>query len=273
MSWGNPFKTAWNAATDVAKQAVAKVASGVSGAAAWLENTANKLGTNIGQKIGQVISGDSQTGQVPKVVQPKAITSGSVEQICNSVPRSFSPTPIKKPVAECPIAPVPEIVNKPIPNPTTSVPVPNPTKNQSRVEKNEQKIAELHPAVQGKARAFLKKAEEAGFELRITEAQRSIEKQNSDYAKGRDANGKVIDPKVVVTNAKGGQSFHNYGLAFGVYDEKKGWETDWKKLSALGAEAGLEWGGEWPKLKDRPHFQYTGGLDISEVQKGKRPAD
>jgi hypothetical protein len=29
----------------------------------------------------------------------------------------------------------------------------------------------------------------------------------------------------------------------------------YEKLGALGEEAGLEWGGRWPRLRDAPHFQ------------------
>jgi peptidoglycan L-alanyl-D-glutamate endopeptidase CwlK len=46
---------------------------------------------------------------------------------------------------------------------------------------------------------------------------RTIKEQNDLYALGRtklfDANGKRLG---IVTNAKGGQSYHNYGLAFDI---------------------------------------------------------
>lgn len=157
-------------------------------------------------------------------------------------------------------------------SPITAVGSVNPSV-QSRMSalvssENEAKLARLHPAVRTRAEQFLTKAKEAGFDLRITEGFRSVEKQNELYAQGRTKPGKIV------TWAKGGASFHNYGLAFDIYDKKKGYDVDWNKLAGIGKEAGLEWGGDWGGMKrDKPHFQYTGGLTLQEVQQGKRPSE
>ena len=78
----------------------------------------------------------------------------------------------------------------------------------------------------------------------------------------------------IVTNAKGGYSWHNFGLAFDivVLDAlgKGDWNTShpaWKRVGGLGKSVGLEWGGEWKQLKDLPHFQYTGGLSLSTCRR------
>ena len=67
-----------------------------------------------------------------------------------------------------------------------------------------------------------------------------------------------------MTNARGGQSNHNYGLAVDVVpfsDGKPNWNAPNSIWVALGAEAeklGLEWGGGWKKFIDRPHVQLPG---------------
>lgn len=78
-----------------------------------------------------------------------------------------------------------------------------------------------------------------------------------------------------VTNAKGGQSIHNYGLAFDIvllYDndgngtfEEASWSmirdfdkdgiADWMEVTNLFKSRGWEWGGDWKSFKDNPHFQ------------------
>ena len=87
-----------------------------------------------------------------------------------------------------------------------------------------------------------------------------------------------------VTNARGGHSYHNYGLAVDIVllkdtdgngtFETASWETnvdfdgdgvaDWKEVVAIFKRYGWEWGGDW-KFTDTPHFQKTKGLSINEL--------
>ncbi len=64
---------------------------------------------------------------------------------------------------------------------------------------------------------------------------------------------------MIVTNARAGQSVHNFGLAFdvGVFEGSRylGNSPKYKGLGALGLELGLEWGGNWKTFVDEPHFQ------------------
>ena len=92
--------------------------------------------------------------------------------------------------------------------------------------------------------------------------------------------------KPKVTNAKGGQSYHNYGLAIdivllidkdnnGSY-ETASWDTkndfdgdqksDWQEIVAIFKRYGWEWGGSWATFPDMPHFQKTFGYSISQLQ-------
>jgi peptidoglycan L-alanyl-D-glutamate endopeptidase CwlK len=76
-----------------------------------------------------------------------------------------------------------------------------------------------------------------------------------------------------VTNADSWQSIHNYGLAFDIvllYDkngdgsfESASWENDehWQTVVKFFKSKGYEWGGDWKKFKDAPHFQKTFGFD------------
>ena len=99
---------------------------------------------------------------------------------------------------------------------------------------------------------------------------RSFAEQDRLYAKGRDAEGHVIGK--VVTNAKAGLSWHNYGLAADVVAISNGnwsWalpEAFWRKLGYIGTSLGLEYGGDWSgSLCDLDHFQITKGVTIYEA--------
>ncbi len=89
----------------------------------------------------------------------------------------------------------------------------------------------------------------------LTQTFRNHTDQAADYAKGRTKPGKVV------TNAKPGQSLHNYHPAY-AFDIafKRGttlfWEVDlFRKFAAIAKKYSLEWGGSWASFKDNPHFQ------------------
>lgn len=142
---------------------------------------------------------------------------------------------------------------------------------QQLLQKAEPKLKELHPVLADKARQLIEKAYKEGIWLIITQGFRSIEEQNALYAQGRSKPGKIV------TDAKGGYSYHNYGLAFDFAilnkDGSVDWTVDeqWKRVGAIGKSLGLEWGGDWKALPDYPHFQYTFGLTINDLLAGKRP--
>lgn len=125
-------------------------------------------------------------------------------------------------------------------------------------------IQTLHPSIQGRARAFLSRAKQEGFNLRITHAYRSIAEQNALWEQGRKRPGQIV------TNARGGQSFHNFGLAFDVVDTIKGYNINWDALGDIARSVGLEHGDRG--MVDKPHFQWRDGLTLAQVQKGARPA-
>jgi hypothetical protein len=103
----------------------------------------------------------------------------------------------------------------------------------------------------------------------ISQGYRSIEYQNDLYAQGRTKQGKIV------TNAKGGWSFHNYGMAFDLafkYDNKLDWTVALFKVAGdLSKKYNLEWGGDW-KVKDYPHFQIK-GITIEQLRQGIMPTN
>ena len=138
------------------------------------------------------------------------------------------------------------------------------------------RIKTLHPLVRAKFIQFIIKAEkELKKQLRVTSGLRTIKEQNKLYAQGRTRPGKIV------TNAKGGKSYHNFGLAVDIVEIKNGkalWSNpDWGKISELGKSLGLEWGGDWVSIKDKPHFQVSFGKSTSKLfalyNKGKRDGE
>lgn len=110
---------------------------------------------------------------------------------------------------------------------------------------------------------------------------RSFAEQDGLYAQGR------TKPGAIVTWAKGGESYHNYGLAIDIVllkdtdgngtFETASWETnvdfdgdgiaDWAEIVHIFMNYGWEWGGNWNKPKqDLPHFQKTFGYTVVQLK-------
>ena len=128
------------------------------------------------------------------------------------------------------------------------------------------KINELHPSIRDKVKNMILEAEKDGIHLRVYEALRSFERQlllyNQPFDKKDNDGDKLIDePDEKVTNAKPGDTYHNYALAADLVEIKDGkalWlNPNWGYIGLLGEKHGLEWGGRWD-FKDYPHFQVKG---------------
>lgn len=127
----------------------------------------------------------------------------------------------------------------------------------------------LHPWLDYKLGLLLKECEKQGIYLIITEGFRTVEYQDSLYAKGR------TKPGTIVTNAKGSSysSQHQWGIAFdiAINDTKLLYDSATiKKVAkiAKSSKVGLSWGGDWKGLVDTPHF-YLGkwGSTTSELKR------
>lgn len=146
-----------------------------------------------------------------------------------------------------------------------------------------QRCALLHPLIRQEAINAISNAE-TGFpsnvRIRVAQGLRTIAEQNALYAKGRTTPG----PKV--TNARGGSSYHNYGLAIDfclLYDknndgnfEELSWDiakdfdrdgvADWSEVVRQFENLGWEWGGKFRTFKDYPHVQRTFGYSPSKLK-------
>jgi peptidoglycan L-alanyl-D-glutamate endopeptidase CwlK len=128
---------------------------------------------------------------------------------------------------------------------------------------SETRILTLHPKVRDKAREFINKAEKQNIKLRVSSAYRTHSEQNDLYAQGRTKAGKIV------TYAKGGQSFHNFGTAIDVVpivNGKADYNTDWNKIATIGKSVGFAWGGDNASFKDKAHFEMNFGNTLAQLQ-------
>jgi peptidoglycan L-alanyl-D-glutamate endopeptidase CwlK len=140
----------------------------------------------------------------------------------------------------------------------------------ARTERN---IISLIPAAQSKAREFMNAAAGQPLTYRILSGSRTYAEQDALYAIGRT----VELHRKPVTKAKGGQSNHNFGIAWDVgifngtdYYEGNTAQEDkaYDDLGALviAAVPDLEWGGQWKTFVDKPHYQLATGKSTGQVR-------
>jgi peptidoglycan L-alanyl-D-glutamate endopeptidase CwlK len=119
-----------------------------------------------------------------------------------------------------------------------------------------------------------------GVYCRFTHTLRTFEEQDELYKLGRTKLFDADDNRIgIVTNAKGGQSFHNFSLAVdfcimssrtAVWDvsvdlDKDG-KRDWFEVIDIFKRNGWESGADWKgKLRDFPHVQKTFGYTTKQL--------
>ncbi len=120
-------------------------------------------------------------------------------------------------------------------------------------ERSERNIATLLPQVQPLARTLVESAAAIGIAIKVISGTRTYEEQNALYEQGR------TQPGRIVTNARGGYSNHNFGVAFdiGVFEGGRYLDESpaYKAVGAIGKQLGLDWGGDWKSIQDEPHFE------------------
>lgn len=124
----------------------------------------------------------------------------------------------------------------------------------------------LLPCVQRGVEAIISEMKYLGHPVRLVQGYRSLEEQTRLYNQGR------TTPGNIVTNAKAGQSFHNYGCAVDLVFIKEGYDANqslWETLGVVGEKHGFEWGGRWKGFTDKPHFEMKKGYTLSDFQNGK----
>lgn len=139
-----------------------------------------------------------------------------------------------------------------------------------------QRIEKLHPSVRQEVKKIIEECNKvltAHSEVRITQGLRTNEEQAALYLKR---------PKV--TNAKAGQSIHNYGFAVDIvllidgkvvsYDMEKDYDkdgaADWNEVVKVFVANNWNWGGNWKTFKDFPHFEKFGFNNWKTLSKKKK---
>ncbi|MCG1010119.1 M15 family metallopeptidase [Salinicoccus sp. ID82-1] len=133
----------------------------------------------------------------------------------------------------------------------------------------------LHPIVAERAEILRQRAAQIGIVIRFTDGFRSFEEQNALFAQGRTTAGNIV------TNAQGGESYHNYGLAVDYalevgpnviwdleYDGNGNARSDWFEVARIAKELGFTWGGDWESFRDYPHLQMDFGYSLYNLQTG-----
>ncbi|MEK4474367.1 M15 family metallopeptidase [Paenibacillus sp. FSL R7-0048] len=148
--------------------------------------------------------------------------------------------------------------------------------------KSAARLSGLQLVVKTATVALIERCYIRGVNIVITQGLRTIAEQDALYAQGR------TKPGSIVTNAKGGTSYHNYGLAidFGLllpdgkqvsWDLKRDGDgdkvADWMEVVQEAKALGFEWGGDFVSIKDAPHFQITFGLTTSQLRAGAKPSE
>lgn len=133
---------------------------------------------------------------------------------------------------------------------------------------NSRKLDDLHPKVKVLCENFISSCDKQGIDILITSTYRDGESQNALYSQGRSAPGKIV------TNARAGQSYHNWRVAFDfvpIVNGKPNWSDValFTKCGEIAEAVGLEWAGRWKKFKELAHCQYTNGLSLQDFQQGK----
>lgn len=130
---------------------------------------------------------------------------------------------------------------------------------------NSRNITDLDIPTSKACLAFVKICKARGIDVIITSTFRDFESQNALYAQGRST------PGHIVTNAKGGDSYHNYKVAFDFVPVVNG-KAQWgdiglfRKCGEIGKSLGLEWAGDWHSFKEYAHLQLTGGKTLKDFK-------
>jgi peptidoglycan L-alanyl-D-glutamate endopeptidase CwlK len=147
-----------------------------------------------------------------------------------------------------------------------------------------QRVKLLHPAIRIEVANIISSIE-ADFPkhiaVRVAQGLRSKAEQDGLYAQGRTKPGKIV------TNAKFGASFHNYGLAIDfclLYDNDRNgtyefasWDikadkdvdkiSDWMEVVSVFKNYGYTWGGDFKSITDNPHLEKSFGYTWRQLYK------
>lgn len=128
-------------------------------------------------------------------------------------------------------------------------------------------MALLHPSFIQSFTDFINEIEGVtGRTFRLVQGLRTFAEQQALYDQGRTTPGKIV------THAKGGQSWHNYGIAgdicpFALGQNTLDWHYDFHIIRNFAIKHGLECGMDWPEpLTDEDHFENRFGMTIEQAE-------
>jgi peptidoglycan L-alanyl-D-glutamate endopeptidase CwlK len=140
--------------------------------------------------------------------------------------------------------------------------------------RTEANIRTLLTPVQPLCRESLRRIRNSGLDARVISGTRTYAEQTVLYRQGRFGN-----PGPRVTNAKAGQSWHNFGRAWDVGIFRNGAYLkdgpEYARAATVGKIPGVQWGGDWATFKDKPHYQVIGDFGTlaavrADFEKGGR---
>lgn len=126
----------------------------------------------------------------------------------------------------------------------------------------------LYPPFAAALTDLLAAALAQGAQFFVISGFRTYGEQTALWQQGRTAPGRIV------TNAMGGQSAHNFGIAADLcrdgFVDRAGLQPDWKPeayeiLRELAPKHGLVWGGSW-RFADNPHVQLPNYVTSAQLQ-------
>jgi peptidoglycan L-alanyl-D-glutamate endopeptidase CwlK len=134
---------------------------------------------------------------------------------------------------------------------------------------SEMRLGGVAPALGRLIRQLASNLSQEGIYLRVVQALRTSSEQDGLYAQGRTKSGNIV------TNVRGGYSYHNFGLAVDVVPSQFGpdrayapdWNlthSTWGMMENAGKALGMVSGSDFCNLPDAPHFQLNGPWPIAE---------
>jgi peptidoglycan L-alanyl-D-glutamate endopeptidase CwlK len=128
---------------------------------------------------------------------------------------------------------------------------------------SEARLSLICPKLADKIRTLADMLAQEGILIRVVQGLRSWTEQDALYAMGRTAPGKIV------TNVRGGGSYHNFGMAVDCVPSINGCELAyqpdwnrthpaWSRMIDVGKSLGLTCGALWRTFPDAPHFQLEG---------------
>ena len=134
---------------------------------------------------------------------------------------------------------------------------------------SEARLQLVWPTLSDKIHTMYDMLIQEGIDIRVVQGLRTWSEQDALFAQGRTTPGRIV------TNCKGGQSFHNFGLAVDCVPSQfssdqpynPDWNpnhSSWKRMEAVGLSLGLTVGANFRTFPDNPHFQINGQFPAGE---------